>query len=140
MAGTTAGTTAGTGRTGLLHLVGDAAEPDVPLPGEAGRRRLAALQGQLRNQLGHLRSVALSPALRATPEGERAAEALDRMIAEAARLAEAWDRIAGIVARLPAGDPPAAEPSAAERPAGETLAAARPVRDRSGGDGAPPGG
>ncbi|KMO34043.1 hypothetical protein VQ02_19695 [Methylobacterium variabile] len=77
---------------------------DGPLPGEAGRRRLAALRGQLRNQLAALQETPISAEARATPEGAAAAAALERLTAEVTRLAEGWDRLAGAVAALSAGD------------------------------------
>ena len=77
---------------------------DEPLPGEAGRRRLAALRGQLRNQLAALRENPVSAEARATPEGAAAAASLDRLIVEVTRLAEGWDRLAAAVAALSAGD------------------------------------
>ncbi|TGD96044.1 hypothetical protein [Methylobacterium nonmethylotrophicum] len=100
-----------TGRS-WLRLVDDAqpeAEADGPLPGEAGRRRLAALRGQLRNQLAALRENPISAEARATPEGADAAAALERLTAEVTRLAEGWDRLAAAVAALSAGDGAAPE-------------------------------
>ena len=82
---------------------------DGPLPGEAGRRRLAALQGQLRNQLTALRETPISAEVRATPEGAEAAAALERLTVEVTRLAEGWDRLAAAVAALSAGDGAAPE-------------------------------
>ncbi|KMO14512.1 hypothetical protein [Methylobacterium platani] len=80
------------------------AAADGPLPGEAGRRRLAALRGQLRNQLAALREAPVSAEVRATPEGAEAAAALERLTVEVTRLAEGWDRLAAAVAALSAGD------------------------------------
>ncbi len=89
-----------------LRLVEEGApeEEDGPLPGEAGRRRLAALRGQLRNQLAALRENPVTAEARATPEGAEAAAALDRLIVEVTRLAEGWDRLAAAIAALSAGD------------------------------------
>ncbi|MGE7414980.1 hypothetical protein [Methylobacterium tarhaniae] len=95
-----------TGRRWLRLVERDAPgeAADGPLPGEAGRQRLAALRGQLRNQLTALREAPISAEARATPEGAEAAAALDRLIAEVTRLAEGWDRLAQAVAALTAGD------------------------------------
>ncbi|AWB20670.1 hypothetical protein DA075_06835 [Methylobacterium currus] len=89
-----------------LRLVEEGAPEDAdgPLPGEAGRRRLAALRGQLRNQLAALRENPVSAAARATPESAEAAAALDRLVVEVTRLAEGWDRLAAAIAALSAGD------------------------------------
>ncbi|MFH6786564.1 MULTISPECIES: hypothetical protein [Methylobacterium] len=90
-----------------LRLVDEDAPADAadgPLPGEAGRRRLAALRGQLRNRLTALRDTPLSAEVRATPEGAEAAAALERLTVEVTRLAEGWDRLAEAVAALSAGD------------------------------------
>jgi hypothetical protein len=95
-----------TGRRWLRLVEEDAPgdDADGPLPGEAGRRRLAALRGQLRNQLAALRENPISDEARATPEGAEAAASLDRLILEVTRLAEGWDRLAAAVAALSAGD------------------------------------
>ncbi|RVU13135.1 hypothetical protein [Methylobacterium oryzihabitans] len=79
-----------------LHLVGEA-DPVDALPGEAGRQRLRALRGQLRNQLVGLRQAvpAVGDADRAAfPE---AADALDALRTDVERLAEAWDRLATLL-------------------------------------------
>ncbi len=95
-----------TGRRWLRLVEGNAPhdEVDGPLPGEAGIQRLAALRGQLRNQLAALRDAPVSAEARATPEGAEAAAALDRLVAEVTRLAESWDRLAAAVSILSAGD------------------------------------
>lgn len=95
-----------TGRRWLRLVEEDAQDEavDGPLPGEAGRQRLAALRGQLRNQLAALRENPVSDEARATPEGAEAAASLDRLIVEVTRLAEGWDRLAAAVAALSAGD------------------------------------
>lgn len=90
-----------TGRRWLRLVEGDAPEADGPLPGEAGIRRLAALRGQLRNQLAALRDAPVSAVAQANPED---AAALDRLVVEVTRLAEGWDRLAAAVAALSAGD------------------------------------
>ncbi|GJD62797.1 hypothetical protein MPEAHAMD_2956 [Methylobacterium frigidaeris] len=95
-----------TGRRWLRLVEEDAQDEavDGPLPGEAGRQRLAALRGQLRNQLAALRENPVSDEARTTPEGAEAAASLDRLIVEVTRLAEGWDRLAAAVAALSAGD------------------------------------
>ncbi len=98
-----------TGRRWLRLVEGDAPDADGPLPGEAGLRRLAALRGQLRNQLAALRDAPVSAEARASPEDAEAAAALDRLVAEVTRLAEGWDRLAAAVAALSAGDGAAPE-------------------------------
>ncbi len=95
-----------TGRRWLRLVEGDAPHEavDGPLPGEAGIQRLAALRGQLRNQLAALREAPVSAEAGASPEAAEATAALDRLIAEVTSLAESWDRLAAAVAALSAGD------------------------------------
>ncbi|MEH3144929.1 MAG: hypothetical protein PGN34_06185 [Methylobacterium frigidaeris] len=79
-----------------LHLV-DEAGAASPLPGAAGRQRLLALRGQLRNQLVLMQKAvpALDDATRdAFPD---AAAALDELRDEVERLADAWDRLATLM-------------------------------------------
>ncbi|WP_288581470.1 hypothetical protein [uncultured Methylobacterium sp.] len=89
-----------------LQLVDDARgeAADAPLAGEAGRRRLAALRGQLRNHLAALRRDPIHAGPEAGPEEAETAAILARLAAEVTQLAEGWDRLAEAVAALSAGD------------------------------------
>ncbi|KTS35457.1 hypothetical protein NS228_20515 [Methylobacterium indicum] len=89
-----------------LRLVDDrqGGDGERPLPGEAGRQRLAALRGQLRNHLAALRQDPIDAGPRASPEEAETAAMLRRLAAEVTQLAEGWDRLAAAVSALSAGD------------------------------------